>query len=88
MLTVHLPSHQPGCWAASANSGDHHPVQQWHNYMQMAEGLAFMHEYGIIHRDIKGENFMFVEDPAFAVRLCAVKLLKWQLSDASAWRRY
>ena len=36
--------------------------------MQMAEGVAFMHEYGIIHRDIKGENFIFVEDPAFAVR--------------------
>jgi hypothetical protein len=47
--------------------------------LQMAEGLAFMHEYGIIHRDIKGENFMFVEDPAFAVRLCASTLLKWRL---------
>ena len=45
-----------------------------------------MHEYGIIHRDIKGENFMFVEDPAFAVRLCALNLLAWRLSDANAWR--
>jgi serine/threonine protein kinase len=47
--------------------------------MQMAEGLTFMHEYGIIHRDIKGENFMFVEDPAFAVCFCALDLLTGHL---------
>ncbi len=37
-----------------------------------------MHDFGIIHRDIKGENFVFVEDPAHAAAHCrdpAVKLI-------------
>lgn len=50
-------------------------LRQWHTRFiflpcpQMAEAVAFMHDYGIVHRDIKGENFVFVEDPAHAVRL-------------------
>lgn len=50
---------------------------------QMAEGVAIMHDYSIIHRDIKGENFVFVEDPAHAAangRAPAVKIIDLGMS--------
>ncbi|KAK9824560.1 hypothetical protein WJX72_011313 [[Myrmecia] bisecta] len=32
-------------------------------FAQMADALACLHDYGIMHRDIKGENVVFAADP-------------------------
>ena len=34
--------------------------------MQLAEALACMHQYGLIHRDIKAENIVFKDTAAQA----------------------
>lgn len=52
-------------------------------FSQMAEGVAFLHSYSIIHRDIKGENFVFTEDPAHAAakgRSPTIKLIDLGMS--------
>lgn len=33
-------------------------------FPQMAAGVRHMHKLGLIHRDIKAENFVFAESPA------------------------
>ena len=31
--------------------------------VQMASAIRHMHAFGIMHRDVKGENFLFARDP-------------------------
>jgi serine/threonine-protein kinase len=45
------------------NDGKRMPVEQVINIVaQVAQGLAYAHEYGIVHRDVKPSNIMIVRD--------------------------
>lgn len=45
------------------NDGKRMPVEQVINVVaQVAQGLAYAHEYGIVHRDVKPSNIMIVRD--------------------------
>lgn len=45
------------------NDGKGMPVEQVINIVaQVAQGLAYAHEYGIVHRDVKPSNIMIVRD--------------------------
>jgi len=49
--------------------------------IKLAEGLDFLHQHGIVHRDIKPGNFMFTRDGK------QVKILDFGLSKSTAsWR--
>ncbi len=43
---------------------------------QAAEGLAFTHNYGIVHRDVKPENLMLTSYGS--VKVCDLGLAKWK----------
>lgn len=45
------------------NDGKRMPVEQVINIVaQVAQGLAYAHEYGVVHRDVKPSNIMIVRD--------------------------
>lgn len=45
------------------NDGKRLPVEQVINIVaQVAQGLAYAHEYGVVHRDVKPSNIMIVRD--------------------------
>lgn len=45
------------------NDGTRMPIEQVINVVaQVAQGLAYAHEYGIVHRDVKPSNIMIVRD--------------------------
>lgn len=49
--------------------------------MKLCAGLDFLHQQGIVHRDVKPENFLFTRD------LSSVKIVDFGLSKSSAtWR--
>jgi serine/threonine protein kinase len=55
---VHL--HPPTSFLADDEKLLKSPLCVWE---QIASGLAHMHDYGILHRDMKPENCIFVDEP-------------------------
>ena len=50
-------------------------------FIKLAKGLEFLHEHGIVHRDVKPENFLFTRD----MKEC--KIVDFGLSKSGAsWR--
>ncbi|KAI0545087.1 kinase-like domain-containing protein [Xylaria curta] len=55
----------------------HDDKQRWATaFGQVLEGLAFLHENGIVHGDIKPENLLYEEEPAFKVVISDFGLAK------------
>ena len=85
LCDLNLADYNQSSWVVARTSRHYHPwlrvAEIWNIMHQIADGLAFIHKHGEVHRDLKPQNSSFPYDTYAKVKLCSSILKQGRIME-------